>query len=193
MLKRLDKQFRAFWLNFVRSESGVSAIEFTFVAPLIFLVMGITLETGFMVFAESNLQAAVEDAARTIRTGNAQLGGVSSATFKQNVCADIAYVANCSSITVYVRSEPDFATLKANLPSLLTIGPSTDPKVTQPSCFKPGAPSNPAIVIATYDWYFVTFGMSAAFGNVAGNKARRLVGMTLFQNQPYPGTGAGAC
>ena len=195
MLKRLGKIWVANWQGFTRCQSGVSAIEFVAVAPFVFLILGVTLETGFMFFTEFTLQASVEDAARSIRTGSAQMSNLSAANFKTKVCSTVGSLIDCAgAVTVYVRSDNDFATLKANLPSPITIGPTTGiTTVSAPACYNPGAPQKPAIIIATYDWNFVTFGMSAAFGNVSGGNARRLIGLTVFLNQNYPGATAGTC
>ena len=193
MFKQLQNKCRDKWLAFTRSESGVSAIEFVMVAPPLFLLLGVTIETGVMMFSQYSLQAAVETAARTIRTGSAQMGNVSSANFKTSICNSVGTLLDCSKVVVYVRSDPTFAAMVANTPPLLNIGPATGgTTVSAVPCFNAGNPSQPAIIIATYDWYFVSWGMNA-FGNVAGNKADRLVGLTLFQNQAYPGSVAGTC
>lgn len=186
--EQLRRKCQKKWHAFMRAESGVSTIEFIMVAPIIFLVMGVTLETGFMLFTEYTLQAAVEDAARSVRTGSAQMAGLSNASFKTKVCSTIGALIDCAGgVTVYVRSEKDFATLKGALPPLINIGPQTgNTTVSATPCYNPGSPSRPAIIIATYDWSFVTLGMGPAFGDVSNKTARRLIGITLFQNQNYP-------
>ncbi|HEY4994706.1 MAG TPA: TadE/TadG family type IV pilus assembly protein [Aestuariivirga sp.] len=193
MFKQLKNMCRDRWLAFAGCESGVSAIEFAMVAPPAFLLLGVTIETGVMMFSQYTLQTAVETAARSIRTGSAQMNSVSSTNFKNSICNSVGSLLDCSKVVVYVRSDPTFAALVANTPPLLNIGPSTgSTTVSAPACYNPGNASQPAIIIATYDWYFVSWGMSA-FGNVAGNKANRLIGLTLFQNQNYPGSVAGTC
>ena len=193
MLKVLTNFWRQKWLKFTRSESGVSAIEFVFVAPVVFLVLGVVLESCFMLFTEITLQNAVIDASRSIRVGSAQMSGLSSANFKAAICNEAGILINCANIAVYVNSDGTFAKLLADVPPYINIGPTTGgTTVSAPPCYNPGSPSSPAIIVATYDWYFTALGMSA-FGNVAGNTARRLTAVTLFQNQPYPGAGTGSC
>ena len=194
MLKQLQNICRAGWLSFARSETGVSAIEFVMVAPIIFFGLGMTLETGLMEFTQYSLQYAVENAGRSVRTGTAQMSAMTAANFKTLICNSFGTLVNCSSVTVYVRSDPDFATMVQKLPPLIQIGPATDPgTISQPACFNPGNPSQPAIIVATYDWYFVALGMSTGFGNVAGNTARRLTGLSIFKNQAFPGSSSGVC
>lgn len=195
MLKQLKKICLDRWFTFARAETGVAAIEFVMVAPPIFLMLGMILETGVMFFAQYSLQAAVESAARTVRTGAVQTNNVSSANFKNEICNYVGTLMNCAgAVTVYVRSDPDFATMVKNLPPLINIGPSTGTTtVSAPPCYNPGNPSQPAVIIATYDWYFTSWGMSSVWGNVAGNKANRLTALTVFKNQAYPGSTSTSC
>jgi len=103
-------------------------------------------------------------------------------------------LVNCNNVVVYVNSATSFANLVAAVPPYINIGPSTGgTTVSSPPCYNPGSPSQPAIIVATYDWYFTALGMGPAFGNIAGKTARRLTAVTLFQNQPYPGTSPGIC
>lgn len=194
MLKQLQNICRVGWLSFAHSEAGVSAIEFVMVAPIVFFGLGMTLETGLMEFTQYSLQYSVENAGRSVRTGSAQMSNLSAANFKTQICNSFGALVNCANVTVYVRSDPTFAAMVSNLPPLINIGPTTgNTTVSAPPCYNPGNPSQPAIIVATYDWYFVALGMSAAFGNVSGNTAKRLVGLSIFKNQAFPGSSSGAC
>jgi Flp pilus assembly protein TadG len=193
MLKGMMSRWRERLKKFKASERGVAAIEFALVAPPFLMFFGVIMETGLMLFTEYTMQSAVNDASRLVRTGQAQTAPLSAADFKTKVCATANLIIDCSgSVTVYVRSEATFAALQANLPNFITIGPSVGGIVGQPPCYKTGQPSQPAAVVATYDWYFNMWGM-AAFGNIAGNSARRLVGFAIFQNEPFPGAGQATC
>lgn len=194
MLKQLGQICAKKWQRFTSADRGVTAVEFVLVMPVIITIFAVAFETGMMFFTEMTLQFSVEDAARSIRTGAAQMGGLSQVDFKTKVCNSAGALIDCQGkVTVYVRSDNDFATLKSKLPPLVNIGPSTGPTtVVAPACYNPGAPQKPAIIVATYDWYFFGVGMNI-FGNVAGNTARRLTAETVFLNQNYPGNSATAC
>ena len=60
------------------------------------------------------------------------------------------------------------------------------------NCYKTGQPSQPAAVIATYDWNFTMVGMGF-LANLPGTSTRRLIGFSIFQNEPFPGTGQATC
>ncbi len=193
MLKRFKEQVKNRLRKFRNSERGSAAIEFAMIAPPFMLLLGVIMETGLMMFTEYAIQSSVQDSARLVRTGQAQGGALNAAQFKTAICNTASVLIDCSgSVYVYVRSDATFATLKANLPAFNTIGPSMSVGFIPPTCYNPGQPSQPAAVVATYDWRFNMWGMSF-LGNIAGNSARRLVGFAIFQNEPFPASGATVC
>jgi Flp pilus assembly pilin Flp len=173
--------------RFLRNERGVAAIEFAMVAPVFLLALGVIVETGLMLFSEYVLQSSVQDAARKVRTGQAQASSMSAAQFKTEICKLANVVMNCEGkVTVYVKSAPTFTALKAAIPSYLSVGASYggSPSLKSYSC---GGPSQAVAVIATYDWDFIMPGMSA-FGNIDSNSQRRMAGFAMFLNEPFPTT-----
>ena len=193
MFKSLTSRLARSLRRFGRSNRGAAAVEFALVGPPFLLLLGVIIETGLMMFTEYTLQSAVNDSARLVRTGQAQTNPLSAAQFKTTICSTASLMIDCTgSVTVYVRSDPNFQTLTNNLPSLQNIGPSVGGSTQAPNCYNPGQPSQPAAVVATYDWYFNMWGMSA-FGNLAGGTARRLIGFAVFQNEPFPGQPTNVC
>jgi Flp pilus assembly protein TadG len=168
---------------FLKSEGGAAALEFAMVIFPFIYVLGCITETGVMLFTEYVLQSSVQDAARQIRTGGAQNAGLDAAGFKTKVCKNVGALVDCAKVTVYVKPATSFTTLKSTLPSALAI--STDPG--SPKSFNCGLASQPGAVIATYDWTFV-FPFMSFLGNINGNTQRRLSGVAIYQNEPYPGT-----
>jgi Flp pilus assembly protein TadG len=185
--KFVPKLFR----RFAKSERGVTAIEFAIVIPPFLLIMFVMVESGFMLFTEYVLQTSVQKAARQIKTGQAQSAGLTAATFKTEVCKLAGIIIDCSKITVYARPENTFATLKSNLPSFMNVGASYGGAPANPTNYGCGAPLQAAGVIATYDWKFsVPFFMSP-LGNIDNNNTRRLLGVAVFRNEPFPSNWTG--
>lgn len=171
--------------KFLRNARGVTAVEFAMVAPVFFMALGAVIEVGIMLFTEYVLQASVQEAARKIRTGQAQTAGMSAADFKTEICHLASAVMDCSaSVNVYVKSAATFSALKTAVPSYLNVGNAYggSPSATSYDC---GGPSKPVAIIATYDWNIVMPFMSP-FGNVDGNSKRRIAGFAMFQNEPFP-------
>ena len=185
MLKTLRKRLRAVSKRYLGSEHGATAVEFAMVAGPFFLVLGVTIETGLMMFSEYALQSAVLDSGRLIRTGQAQKGNFDVAAFKTAICSTANVVMDCQNkVTVYVNhSATTFAQLNSTVPAFLSIGPSVTNQ-PYPVTYSTGSQLQPVAVVATYDWYFVMPGMSY-LGNVMSNSARRLVGYSIFLTEPY--------
>ncbi len=189
MLKLVMAKLRRTRRNFSNSEKGATAVEFAMVAGPFFLILGVIIETGLMLFSEYALQSAVQDSGRLIRTGQAQTANYSSATFKAAICNTAGVLLDCNGkVTVYVNhSSQTFAQLNALVPAFITIGPSVT-NTPFPATFSCGAPLQPVAVVATYDWYFSMVGMSY-LGNIMSNSARRLVGFAIFLNEPFSSSG----
>lgn len=183
--------------RFAKKDDGVTAVEFAFVAPVFFYALCTIIETGLMLFAEYVIQTSVQDAARLVRTGQAQTAGMNAAAFKAAICDTANIVIDCDgAVTVYLNRAGSFAALKATVPSPTAVGPTYGgggPAAA--ASFQCGAPSEAVALIATYDWDF-TFplfnlfgnveGGMAMFGNVNGGQARRLSGIAMFRNEPFP-------
>ncbi|MDE2444703.1 MAG: pilus assembly protein [Alphaproteobacteria bacterium] len=192
MLKNSVLQIRKLGKRFKSSEKGATAIEFAMVAFPFFALMGVIIETGAMMFTEYGLQAAVQEAARTARTGSAQGANKSAADFKTLICKNASIGASCTSnLVVYANSYTSWAQLASNMPSFISIGVKDD-GTAGASAYKLGAPVCPSSLVATYDWTF-TMPLMNYLGNIKGNTARRLVGFAMFQTEPYPSSGGSAC
>lgn len=188
MLKNLARRTLDTVRRFRKSPDGATAVEFALVAGPFFFVLGCVCETGLMLFTEYVIQNAVQEASRTVRTGQASTSAgtivIDAATFKSNLCADISTLIDCAGkVTVYVNNATDFATLKTNIADPLNIGQKADGTWTA-TVYQPGGAKAAAGVIATYDWKFV-FPFMNLLGNVMSNTKRRLYGIAIFRNEPF--------
>jgi Flp pilus assembly protein TadG len=171
--------------RFGAAEDGVAAVEFALVVMPFIMVLGVVLETGVMMFTEYTLQASVQQAARLMRTGQAQATGMTATAFKTEICKTASIVMNCSSgVTVYADSAASFAALKAKLPASLNIGAQADGTPSAAS-YKCGAPLEAVGVVATYDWKFI-FPFMGFNANTADTSKKRLVGIAMFADEPFP-------
>lgn len=168
-----------------KDESGVTAIEFAMVAPVFFLTFFAMFETGLILFTEYVLQTSVQEAARLVRTGQAQSSGLSAAQFKTEVCKMASSLIDCNGkVTVYMKADANFTAL-STIPSYLSIGPDSAGVIAaQP--YQCGGPGQVVALIATYDYKFVWPAFMQWFGNINGGSARRMGGFAMFRNEPYP-------
>jgi Flp pilus assembly protein TadG len=171
--------------SYREDDRGATAVEFAMVAPVFFLMVGITLETGLMLFTEYVLQTSVQEAARLVRTGQAQTQALSASLFKGKICDLAGVIINCTgNVSVYLRAEANFATLDAAVPSYLSVGTQSN-GTPGPTSYNCGGPSQAIALIATYDWEFTIPYFMKYFGNM-GDSKRRLAGFAMFKNEPFP-------
>jgi Flp pilus assembly protein TadG len=185
---------RALALRFRKSTSGVTAIEFAMIIPMFMLVLGVMMETGIMMFTEYVLQTSVQEAARLVRTGQAQEAKYSSATFKTAVCRIAKVIMSCESkVTIYMKAGvkfDDFVNDASN--SFMAVGVKPD-GTFPPTTFKCGKPNEVVSLIATYDYKFTMPYFMHYFGNLQNGNVRRMAGFAMFKNEPFPAVAANVC
>jgi len=175
--------------RFARTDDGVAAIEFGFLAIPFFYIIMATLETSLVSFAETNLTTSVETAARVIRVGafgTGDPGEDKSALFIQSVCDNAVMVPDCATnLKVDVRTMTQFAQ-GAGLGSIDACLDSADPANFDVT---PGTSSALMLVRVCYRWELVTPFMSQVFSYPAGSGYRTLSSVIAFRNEPYAGSG----
>ncbi len=179
MLRSSMRKLKMSVKRFNKADEGSSAVEFAMVGFPFFYVLGAIFEVGLMMFTEYTLQASVQDAARLIKTGQAQNQNMSAADFKAQACKHANIIINCTSnATLYVNSNANFATLSSSSPAMTSIGPSSG------ASFNMGGTSGATSIVLTYDWSFALPFMKI-FSNLEGGTQRRLVGFAMFRNEPF--------
>ena len=100
-----------------RNEDGVTAIEFGIIAaPFLFLIVAL-LETALVHMTSLDLENAVKDASRQIRTGQAQVAALTATQFKDVICDKTVLISDCKTtdlLVVDVRSYDDFDTISVD-------------------------------------------------------------------------------
>jgi Flp pilus assembly protein TadG len=186
--------------DYFKQDRGLAAIEFAILGPMFLMMLIVTFETGTILFTEYVLQTSVQEAARIVRTGQAQEKKKTAAQFKTEVCKLAKFMFDCEGkLQVYMRTSTSFGALAASVPSFISIGPDAfgSTASTQYNC---GDQLSSVALIATYDWKFLTprFDWSnnpllSAAGNINGGKTRRIVAFAIFRNEPFPTVAANVC
>lgn len=168
-----------------RGKSGSAAIEFAFVAPVLFLFLFGIIETGVLFFASAALQNATDDVGRMIRTGQLT-GDVSSATLRDQVCSDIdgliSYGDCTAGLQVDLRTYNDFAS--ATYPSLTKVDGTIDPTKL---AVNTTADCQVVLMRVYYTWTIMTPLMSTLIENIPGGKYL-LSAAAAFRTEPYLAT-----
>src|SRR6202035_4815475 len=79
-------------------DRGVASVEFAIVGASLMLMLLASFEFGYMLFVQSVLDNAARDAARLIRTGQAQQSSNAQTTFQTLLCNDVGSLIGCSNI-----------------------------------------------------------------------------------------------
>jgi Flp pilus assembly protein TadG len=124
-------------------------VEFALIAlPLLFLILA-TFEIGLIYWANQEIENATSDAARLVRTGQVQIGGMNQAQLKTQLCGRTALLVGCESrLRLDVRSGPTFAAITPPEPLNGSGGLKADDEFS----FSPGAGNDIVLVSAFYDW-----------------------------------------
>lgn len=169
--------------RFGKARSGSAAVEFAIVAmPFFLLTIGLA-EVSMMGFAQTSLDMGVSEAARQIRTGQAQMGGLSQADIQTQICDEInnLVVLQCDgNLYLDVDRFSSFVDADNAQADPIQNGQFQDTGFG----YTPGAPSDIVVVRAYYRWKVLTPMFEPVFQNVSGGQ-RILVSTLMFRNEPY--------
>ncbi len=169
-------------VQFGRAREGVAAVEFGLVAfPFLLLMIGL-VEVCLIGFSQSNLNYAVSQVARDIRTGRAQTDGVSHTEMQTAICDKIDELMHMDcdgKLFLDVKSYPSFVNIDIDPP--VEDGEFDDSNFG----FTPGDPSDVVVVRAFYRWHVITPLLGSVFANAGGDE-RVLAATMMFRNEPFP-------
>lgn len=163
--------------KFRRDETGATAVEFALVAVPFFALLFAILEIALIFFAQQVMDTGVSQAARLIRTGQAQ--GFEATSFKTAVCDRILALFDCDGgLRLEVRTYPDFASIDVTPPV------DDDGNLRNDFAFQPGNGGDIVVVRAFYEWPTIVPGLGADMANLANGK-RLLASTVAFRNEPF--------
>lgn len=166
-----------------RDESGVTAVEFSFVViPFLALTFAI-MEVGLLFLGNLTLEHAVHDAARLIRTGQAHKAGFNEDKFKEEVCGNVVALFNCmDGIKVDVQSFNSFADVNFSSPL------DSDGALQNNFDFDMGDAESIVLVRVFYPWSSLTVFPDLGYGmntSDMGDGNTLLSASTTFRNEPF--------
>ncbi|MCB4803590.1 pilus assembly protein [Methylobacterium brachiatum] len=187
-----------------RDAGGAAAVEFALVALPFLALVGAVFQIAFQIWATQNFDRALQNAVRSIFTGqfqNANAAQTEAATMlaalKTTMCGTgagtIPTVFNCQAVKIDVSTAGTMAGASAATPVNATTGTWTTGFGSNYACAKPGT-----IVIVTAAVQFPTLfnlmGLSTkAFTSGAGAGSSLLTSTAVFRTEPYQVTGQNPC
>lgn len=169
--------------RFGRARKGSAAVEFALVAlPFFMLTVGLA-EISLIGFAQTSLDLGVSEASRQIRTGRAQLGGVSEADIRNQICGEMnsLMMLTCDN-NLFIDVDRFSSFIEA---SNAEANPIQNNEFQAGGFgYTPGNASDIVVVRAYYRWKILTPLFEPIFQNVNGGH-RILVSTLMFRNEPY--------
>jgi len=191
--------------GFVHDSRGFAGVEFGLVAlPFLLLVVAI-LEYSYGNFAQSRLDAVVQQTAREIMTGsvqNQQVGGkpLNASQFLANVmCPKLPAIMNCKDLYVDVQSfdapaggAAPATTPYANYVNATKSGLKPPALDNSKNAYCIGGAKKYVVIRAAYPApILTTAALFPSFTTYQGRKTRVVISTASFKNEPFPQTYAG--
>jgi Flp pilus assembly protein TadG len=187
-----------------RDAGGAAAVEFALVALPFLALCGAIIQIAFQIWATQNFDRALQNAVRTIFTGQFQLDNAGQsdpatvlAALKARLCgptgAGIPTVFNCQNVKIDVATAGTLANANASKPIDTATGTWSTGFGTNYKCALPGT-----IVIVTAAVPFPTFfnlmGLTTRqFMSGAAAGSSLLTSTAVFRTEPYQVNGASPC
>lgn len=162
---------------------GSTAVEFALIAPAFLGLIFSIMEVGWFYFMNSQVDAATTEAARLIRTGQAQKNNLTKEQFFSQVCNRIIVLGNCANkLTVDVQIFPSFAALAADTSTIACADDAT--AVVQALPYQPGV-DNDVVRLRICVLYKTLNPLIGVNVSDRANGTRRLYGSYLSRNEPF--------
>lgn len=168
--------------HFYRRRDGATAVEFALVSvPLVMLMFGL-IEICMAFTKQGVLEYATMQAARKVRTGQAQLaeGMTPEEFFQAALCESASFLIDCDEIQYQVEDMDSFADANAEPP------PSFDEEGNLTSqIFEPGESSDVVLIRTVYRHPIVTPLMQPLLSNGGESDTRLMISTIVLQTEPY--------
>ena len=168
--------------RFTACRSGLAAVEFGFIALPLFAILVAIIQIAIVFLAQNELETAVEKAARTLLTGQAQQNGLSREQFISTVCANLPALFACpAGIMVDLQTASSFAAANTSTPTLTY---NSKGQVTNSWQFQTGGAETVMVLRVIYQFPVIPGPLSFNLANLP-NGTRLLMASAVFQVEPY--------
>ncbi|MBI1188221.1 MAG: hypothetical protein GC206_12980 [Alphaproteobacteria bacterium] len=168
--------------RFARKKDGAAAVEFALIALPFFLLLTALAEVSLMAFAQTNLDLAVSDLGRMVRTGQATTSSMDAEDVEAMVCARLNRIMRMDCLdNLYVDVDRYDTFNDVNNPVPLANGALDESDIG----YEQTNPGEIVLVRGYYRWEVITPFFQSIFGNVNGTD-RLMVSSMLFRNEPWP-------
>ena len=155
-------------------------VEFALIAVPFFMLLFGVLEAGLVFFGNSMLEKATEDAARLVRTGQAQGSNMTAAQFHDYICTQISPLLSCgSNLQVDVEAFSGFGSV--SVPNPIDGSGNLNSSLNN---YNVGSSGSIVLVRTFYTWDIITPLLRPFFANLSSGR-RLMTAAATFRNEPF--------
>ncbi|MCV6546281.1 MAG: pilus assembly protein [Cohaesibacter sp.] len=164
---------------FLRDDSGATAVEFALIGAPFFAMLSFMLLGGHILWMAQSMDTAVKSISRQIRTGQAQTANMTMATFRNEICNQVATSpASCrQNLIIDVK--------RFDAPENINFNPPKKNDILDQSAstFQPGGREDYVIVKVYYVVDYLT-NLASLLGSTT-NLDIPLSATAAFRNEPF--------
>jgi len=175
------RRLQRFSLGLRGDERGTAAIEFAMVGMPFMMMMFGMVAVGLHFYKTFTIENAIEQAARPIRTGEAQTAGLTKAQFKANFCAYAMLTSECDG-QVRINVQNYALTDVITPPACTDAGGALVPPASE--AFAMGAANRIVLVTICYDFTLAGLIPFLQPGTMGGGSTL-IQASTTFKIEPY--------
>ncbi len=177
--------WRATMRRLLRDTRAATAVEFAIIAAPFLALIGAIMEMAVVFLASQVLDSATADAARLIRTGQAQQQSMNASQFKAQVCDRLYVLFDCNKVYVESTVYSQFSSI-GNLNTYSAFKDADgnfDP--TKVGSYHTGNGSDIVVVRVFYAYPVIFKNLGLDLANTADGKLL-MTGVAVFRNEPFP-------
>lgn len=163
-----------------RDHRGATAVEFSLIAlPLVFLIFGL-IEISMVFTKQGALEYATLQAARQIRTGQAQQSGDAETIFREALCNSASFLLDCDDIIYDVQTMDSFAQANEAPPPVFN-----EEGELESQGFVVGGAETVTMIRTIHRHQIITPMMQPLLSNGGENNTRLLISTVVLETEPY--------
>jgi Flp pilus assembly protein TadG len=181
--------------SFVKNNDGAVAVEFAIVGVPFFMMVMAVFNTGLYFYAVNCVDRGIEDAARFVRTGEAQKGSSSAGgtgtsltadQFRTMVCDTASAYIDCSQLNIRIQSNTDWSAINAikcdvNNPTTGAIAKGDGTLLTAMA----GTANSKVLITACYKWELGKYLPFVHFDALYPDGSTLIQSSAALQIEPY--------
>lgn len=169
--------------RWIKKDDGVVAVEFALIALPFFLMLLGLIEISLYFASGVVLEGSANDAARTVRTGQAQLSSNPENIFKTALCGKIGILIKCNDVQYEVIHITGDQFSSANAAAYQPKYDANGRLI--PSGFSTGNSNDVVLIRAYYQYHFLTPFLGAMITGSASKDWSPIMSTVVVKAEPY--------